>query len=113
MKKLIVAIAVVVLLAFGVGFGYSQEHSPAPQATVSQGHEQAPQHGETQAQHPENPNAAIGKELAAETKEAAGEESGDEEARFKESASVKWFAKITGLPLKSAYWVAIVINFLI
>ena len=111
MKKIIFAIVVLALVAFGISFAYSQEHAAAPPATVSQ--EPAPQHGEAQAQHPENPNAAIGKELAAETREAAGEESGDEEARFKESASVKWFARVTRLPLKAAYWVAIVINFLI
>jgi len=109
MKKIILAIVFVVLLVFGNSFAYSQEHSAAPQAAPSQA--ETPQHGEAQAEHPENPNSAIGKEHAAETKEVAGE--GDEEARFKESASVKWFASHTGLSPKAAYWVAIVINFLI
>jgi F-type H+-transporting ATPase subunit b len=112
MKKIIFAIILLALVAFGVSFAYSQEHPAAPQSSTSQNAE-APQHGEAQAEHPENPNRAVGKELAEATKEAAGEESGDEEARFKESASVKWFASHTGLPLKAAYWVAIVINFMI
>jgi F-type H+-transporting ATPase subunit b len=110
MKRIILAIVLLALMAFGVAFALGQEHSAAPQSSASQNAE-APQHHE--AQHPENPNRAVGKELAEATKEAAGEESGDEEARFKESASVKWFAAHTGLPLKAAYWVAIVINFLI
>jgi F-type H+-transporting ATPase subunit b len=114
MKKIFSTIALLGLLAFGVSFALSQEHAATPPATASQGQTaEAPQHGEAQAGQPENPNQAIGKELAAESKEAAGEASGNEEARFKESASVKWFARVTGLPLKAAYWVAVVINFLI
>jgi F-type H+-transporting ATPase subunit b len=111
MKKIILAMVLLALIVFGVSFAYSQEHAAATQSTAQKS--EAPQHGEAQAEHPENPNRAVGKELAEATKEAAGEESGDEEARFKESASMKWFASHTGLPLKAAYWVAIVINFLI
>lgn len=110
MKKIILAIVLLAMVAFGISFAYSQEHSAAPQSSTNA---EAPQHGEAQPEHPENPNRAVGKELAEATKEAAGEESGDEEARFKESASVKWFASHTGLSIKAAYWVAIVINFLI
>jgi len=112
MKKIMLVIVLLALVAFGVSFAHSQEHSAAPPSSTAQNAE-ASQHKEAQAQHPENPNRAVGKELAEATKEAAGEESGDQEARFKESASVKWFASHTGLPLKAAYWVAIVINFLI
>jgi F-type H+-transporting ATPase subunit b len=111
MKKALIAAVLLTLLVFGVSLALSQEHGATPQASVSQSQEQAPQHGEDQ--HPENPNRAIGKELAEESKEAAGEASGNEEARFKESASVKWLSRITGLSLKGAYWLAIVINFLI
>jgi F-type H+-transporting ATPase subunit b len=37
----------------------------------------------------------------------------DEEAEFKQSASVKWLAKMTGLSVGAAYWVSVVLNFVI
>lgn len=54
----------------------------------------------------------VGQELSAASREAAGEET-DEHAVFKESPSVKWLASHTGIPLKSAYWVFIALNFAI
>jgi len=51
----------------------------------------------------------IGGKVAEESKEAAGEEN----AQFKQSASVKWLARVTGLPLGAAYWVFISLNFAI
>jgi F-type H+-transporting ATPase subunit b len=113
MKKSLIATLLLALVVFGVSFASSQEHGAATPSAGSQAQEPSAQHGEAQSQHPENPNRAIGKELAEESREAAGEASGDEEARFKESASVKWLSRITGLSLKGAYWLAIVINFLI
>ena len=50
-------------------------------------------------------------QLAHASKEAAGEE--DETRIFKESASVHWIASHTGLSLRTAYWVLILINFAI
>lgn len=35
----------------------------------------------------------------------------DEEAQFKQSPSVKWLAKLTGLSPSAAYWVSLVLNF--
>ena len=37
----------------------------------------------------------------------------DEEAQFKQSPSVKWLAKVTGLSPVAAYWVSLVLNFVI
>lgn len=37
----------------------------------------------------------------------------DEEAQFKQSPSVKWLAKITGLSPGAAYWVSVALNFVI
>ncbi|MBZ5630964.1 MAG: ATP synthase F0 subunit B [Acidobacteriia bacterium] len=54
---------------------------------------------------PETP----GQELTEASERAAGE--GEENAEFKQSASVRFLAKITGLSLRSAYWLAILINF--
>lgn len=50
-------------------------------------------------------------ELAEASREAAGE--GDENAQFKQSPSVRFLARITGLSLHNAYWLAIAINFLV
>jgi F-type H+-transporting ATPase subunit b len=60
-----------------------------------------------QPQQPENPNSAIGGELAKESREAAGEEN----AQFKYSASVRWFARILHLDEHQMYWVSLIINF--
>lgn len=35
----------------------------------------------------------------------------DEEAQFKQSPSVKWLAKVTGLSPEAAYWASLVLNF--
>jgi F-type H+-transporting ATPase subunit b len=54
-----------------------------------------------------------GGQLAHESKEAAGEEK-DEMAEFKQSASVRLIARLTGLkdPQK-AYWLSVVLNFVV
>ncbi len=54
----------------------------------------------------------IGRQLAHETREAAGEEA-DETAEFKQSASVRLIAKWTGMSLQHAYWLSVLSNFLV
>jgi F-type H+-transporting ATPase subunit b len=49
-------------------------------------------------------------ELAKESREAAGEEKGENDA-FKKSPSVRFLARITGLSLQHAYWLAVLLNF--
>ena len=65
-----------------------------------------------QAQSQENEQQkhkpGIGGELAKEEREASGE---DENAQFKQSASVRMLAKLTGGNLQHAYWLAMLINF--
>ena len=51
-----------------------------------------------------------GRQLAHESREAAGQEK-DEMAEFKESASVRAIAKLTGLNLQQSYWLSIILNF--
>lgn len=51
----------------------------------------------------------VGGELAEESREAAGE---DHEA-LKTSPSVKFLSKITGLDVHKAYWLAVILNFVI
>lgn len=53
------------------------------------------------------------RQLAHESKEAAGEEK-DEMAEFKQSASVQLIARLTGLKnLQQAYWLSLVLNFVV
>ena len=53
-----------------------------------------------------------GRQLAHESREAAGEEK-DENAQFKQSASVRLVAKLTGLSLQRSYWLCMVLNFVV
>lgn len=57
---------------------------------------------------PEEPVVGRNSELAKESRVAAGE---DEQAQFKQSASVQWVAKVTGLSLDRAYWLCVLLNF--
>jgi len=54
----------------------------------------------------------IGHQLAHETREAAGEEK-DETAEFKQSESVRLIAKWTGMSLQHAYWLSVLLNFVV
>lgn len=58
------------------------------------------------------PNSGPGHQLAHSSNEAAGEEK-DEMAEFKESASVRGIAKLTGLNLRQSYWLSVIVNFLV
>ena len=61
----------------------------------------------------EEPNVNAGgpsQELAQQSREAAGEEKGENE-EFKRSGSVQFLARVTGLSLEHAYWVAVLLNF--
>jgi len=53
-----------------------------------------------------------GRELAHESREAAGEEK-DEMEPFKLSASVQMISHLTGLSVKQSYWLCYVLNFLV
>jgi F-type H+-transporting ATPase subunit b len=58
------------------------------------------------------PAGGPARQLAHESKEAAGEEK-DEMAEFKQSASVQLIKRITGLSLQQAYWLSVVLNFVV
>ena len=55
---------------------------------------------------------SAGRQLAHESKEAAGEGK-DEMAEFKQSASVQLIARLTGLNLQQSYWLSVVLNFMV
>jgi len=76
----------------------AQEGTAAPQ---KQGAKHEPKH-----------QPGIGRQLAHETREAAGEEA-DETAEFKQSASVQMIAKWTGMSLQHAYWLCVLSNFIV
>ena len=66
-------------------------------------------------------NAGSNRQLVEMSREAAGEaansnETGkeaekDETAEFKQSPAVQWLAKITGLKVRQAYWLGVLLNF--
>jgi F-type H+-transporting ATPase subunit b len=58
------------------------------------------------------PAGGPARQLAHESKEAAGEEK-DEMAEFKQSASVRLIARLTGLNLQQSYWLSVVLNFVV
>jgi hypothetical protein len=75
----------------------AQQEPAAPQQEVSQAPKKQP---------------GIARQLAHETREAAGEEA-DETAEFKQSASVRLIAKWTGMSLLHAYWLSVLSNFVV
>ena len=80
-----------------VGTAQQQEQSEPKPPTGEQGK------AERRAQGPAG-------ELEEASREAAGE---DETAEFKHSATVRWLAHVTGLTPFAAYWVFVVLNFVI
>src|SRR5512143_4016780 len=98
------------LLFLGTAWAQHADPSAKPQTTKS---EPAKPHqaGTTQHQGPAKAQESPGQELAEASEHAAGE--GEENAEFKQSASVRFLARITGLSLHAAYWLAIAINFVV
>ncbi len=71
----------------------------------------APEQKQATTDSTQQPNGP-GRQLARQSKEAAGEEK-DEMAEFKESASVRLIARLTGLNLQQSYWLSVVLNFVV
>lgn len=91
-------------LLFGVPGGVGRLNAQVQQVPPEQ------RQGSTAAtpKHAEGP----GRQLARETREAAGEEK-DETAEFKQSASVRLIARLTGMSLLHAYWLSVLLNFMV
>ena len=53
---------------------------------------------------------SLSQQLVKETREAAGE---DDQSQFKQSPSVRWVAELTGLDLEHAYWICVLLNFVV
>ncbi len=73
--------------------------------------EQSPPPGQQQVKEDTSPGGP-GRQLAHESREAAGEEK-DETAEFKRSASVRLVARLTGLNLQKSYWLSVITNFVV
>jgi F-type H+-transporting ATPase subunit b len=98
-------LALVVLLGLAA---LAQEPGAASGAKSSSSDSSAEQQAKKK---PADQHSGFGAELAKETREAAGED--EDAAQFKQSASVQWIARVTGLDLKHAYWLAVVLNFVV
>jgi F-type H+-transporting ATPase subunit b len=103
MRRLLRILVVLLALAGAAAFAV-QTNEPSVQAQPTQ---TEPQKEQTTSAGPRR----AGQELAEESKKAEGE--GNEEEAFMFSASVRWFAEHTGLSKEAAYWLFLVINFVI
>ena len=63
-----------------------------------------------QPSEPAHQNHSLSQQLVKKSREAAGE---DDHSQFKQSSSVQWVAKLTGLDLEHAYWVCVLLNFVV
>jgi F-type H+-transporting ATPase subunit b len=104
MSGVLIATAV---MAIFVALSSAQNSEPSAPGGSTPSLSQGPP--KRKAQQPENPG--FGQQLARETREAAGED--DDKAAFKNSPSVVFLARITGLSLQHAYWLAFLLNFLV
>jgi F-type H+-transporting ATPase subunit b len=63
-----------------------------------------------QPSEPSHGDHSLSQQLVKKSREAAGE---DDHSQFKQSSSVQWVAKLTGLNLEHAYWVCVLLNFVV
>jgi F-type H+-transporting ATPase subunit b len=104
-KKIVRAALLALLLAICVTVTplRAQESPASPEQKQASG---------TSAQQPPKDAGGPARQLVHESKEAAGEEK-DEMAEFKQSASVRGIARLTGLNLQQSYWLSVVLNFVV
>jgi F-type H+-transporting ATPase subunit b len=96
---------VALLLLLSAALAQHQPVANPPQGTKSEPAAKPQEPAREKTAQQESP----GQELTEASEHAAGE--GEENAEFKQSASVRFLARITGLSLHSAYWLAIALNF--
>jgi F-type H+-transporting ATPase subunit b len=70
----------------------------------------SPQQPQTPTGNSGRKHEGVGRQLARETREAAGEEK-DDTAEFKQSAAVQLVSRLTGMSLQHAYWLSKLLNF--
>jgi len=109
--KKIVRIGLLALLAisFAAAIGpLRAQEQPATPQKKQQSQSSQPKSSQSQG----SKQRGIAQQLAHETREAAGEDK-DETAEFKQSSSVRLIAKWTGLSLQHAYWLSVLLNFVV
>lgn len=89
--------ALILIAAFGLLPAFGQQHEAAPPADPNTAGD---------------PNVISEELLAHESKQAEGQEE-DAHAQFKQSPAVRFLGRILGIGPKAAYWMALVLNFLI
>ncbi len=99
--KALASAGVLLLLALCLPAGSRAQATSAPQQSNSPEQEQV-----------SSQSGDFGNQLAKESREAAGEEKGENE-ELKKSPSVAFVALVTGLSLQHAYWLCMVLNFVI
>jgi F-type H+-transporting ATPase subunit b len=103
--KKIVGVGLLLTLSFAVGLG-SVRAQEQPATPPKQQQSSSDKTGKTDR----TKDRGVAQQLVHETREAAGEEK-DENAEFKQSASVRLIAKWTGMSLQHAYWFSVLLNF--
>jgi F0F1-type ATP synthase membrane subunit b/b' len=101
----IVGMGLLLILSFAVGLGSlrAQQQSATPPKQQQSSSDKTGKTDKTKER-------GVAQQLVHETREAAGEEK-DENAEFKQSASVRLIAKWTGMSLQHAYWFSVLLNF--
>jgi F-type H+-transporting ATPase subunit b len=97
-KHLLFVVATILLLAC---------FAPAGRAVAQ---ETSPSTSEQKANDSTGKKHSLSQQLVNESRKAAGE---DDEAQFKHSPSVQFVARLTGLDLEHAYWVCVLLNFVV
>jgi F-type H+-transporting ATPase subunit b len=97
-KHLFFVVATVLLLACfqPAGSAIAQETSPSA--------------SEQKSSDSKGKTHSLSQQLVNESRKAAGE---DDESQFKKSPSVQFVAKLSGLDLEHAYWVCVLLNFVV
>jgi F-type H+-transporting ATPase subunit b len=94
-----ICLALLIIVMGGAGLAPVRAQEPAAAPVQAQGKKE-----------PSRKPGGPGRQLAHESREAAGEEK-DEMAEFKQSPSVRWIAEHTDGNLLHAYWLSVVLNF--
>jgi F-type H+-transporting ATPase subunit b len=98
-RKKIVLIGLLVLMAAGITFITGSLHAQEQPATPPK------QQSDDSSKRP-----GFARQLTRETREAAGEDK-DDKAQFRESPSVRFIARHTGLSTGNAYFLSVLLNF--
>lgn len=110
--RLLTPVLAAVLLLLGAAVAqHKPAERPAHKAQSEQPGKTPERAGKAQESGGEKavPQESVGQELTEASERAAGDH--EENAEFKRSPSVAFLARITGMSLHAAYWLAIAINF--